>query len=55
MQQRHLEPPSETMRKTFSMLLQIPCQEQSKPLIEDFEVWLKTQRSGISAKSRLGE
>jgi transposase len=24
-------------------------------LIKDFEIWLKTQRSRISAKSRLGE
>lgn len=30
-------------------------QEQTKPLIADFEVWLKTARSRISAKSRLGE
>lgn len=30
-------------------------QEQTKPLLDDFEVWLKTQRSRISAKSRLGE
>ena len=30
-------------------------QEQTKPLIEDFEIWLKTARSRISAKSRLGE
>jgi transposase len=30
-------------------------QEQTKPLIDDFEIWLKTQRSRISAKSRLGE
>ena len=30
-------------------------QEQTKPLMEDFEVWLKTARSRISAKSRLGE
>jgi transposase len=30
-------------------------QEQTKPLMDDFEVWLKTQRSRISAKSRLGE
>ena len=30
-------------------------QEQTKPLIEDFELWLKTARSRISAKSRLGE
>ncbi len=29
--------------------------EQTKPLMEDFEVWLKTARSRISAKSRLGE
>jgi transposase len=30
-------------------------QEQTKPLVDDFEVWLKVQRSRISAKSRLGE
>jgi transposase len=30
-------------------------QEQTKPLVDDFEVWLKTQRSRISAKLRLGE
>jgi len=30
-------------------------QEQTKPLLEDFEVWLKTARARISAKSRLGE
>ena len=30
-------------------------QEQTKPLIEDFEVWLKTVRARISARSRLGE
>jgi len=30
-------------------------QEQTKPQLDDFEVWLKTQRSRISAKSRLGE
>jgi transposase len=30
-------------------------QEQTKPLMADFEVWLKTARSRISAKSRLGE
>jgi hypothetical protein len=30
-------------------------QEQTKPLMDDFEVWLKTARSRISAKSRLGE
>ena len=30
-------------------------QEQTKPLMDDFEIWLKTQRSRISAKSRLGE
>ncbi len=30
-------------------------QNQTKPLMDDFEVWLKTQRSRISAKSRLGE
>ena len=30
-------------------------QEQTKPLMADFEVWLKVQRSRISAKSRLGE
>jgi len=30
-------------------------QEQTKPLMDGFEVWLKTQRSRISAKSRLGE
>jgi transposase len=30
-------------------------QEQTKPLMEDFEVWLKTARPRISAKSRLGE
>jgi transposase len=29
--------------------------EQTKPLMGDFEAWLKTQRSRISAKSRLGE
>lgn len=30
-------------------------QEQTKPLMADFEVWLKTARSRISVKSRLGE
>lgn len=30
-------------------------QEQTKPLLDDFEVWLKVQRSRISTKSRLGE
>jgi transposase len=30
-------------------------QERTKPLMDDFEIWLKTQRSRISAKSRLGE
>jgi transposase len=30
-------------------------QEQTKPLIDDFEVWLKTVRARISARSRLGE
>jgi transposase len=30
-------------------------QEQIKPLMDDFEAWLKTRRSRISAKSRLGE
>lgn len=30
-------------------------QEQTKPLMTDFEIWLKTARSRISAKSRLGE
>ncbi|MEP2093074.1 MAG: IS66 family transposase [Paracoccaceae bacterium] len=30
-------------------------QEQTKPLMADFEVWLKTARSRISAKSRLGK
>ena len=30
-------------------------QEQTKPLMEDFEIWLKTQRSRISTKLRLGE
>ena len=30
-------------------------QEQTKPLMEDFTVWLKTVRARISAKSRLGE
>lgn len=30
-------------------------QEQTKPLLDDFEIWLKIQRSRISAKSRLGE
>jgi transposase len=30
-------------------------QEQTKPMVDDFEVWLKTQRSRISTKSRLGE
>jgi hypothetical protein len=30
-------------------------QEQTKPLMDDFEVWLETQRSRISAKSRLDE
>jgi transposase len=30
-------------------------QTQTKPLMDDFEIWLKTQRSCISAKSRLGE
>lgn len=30
-------------------------QEQTTPLIEDFEDWLRTVRSRISAKSRLGE
>jgi transposase len=30
-------------------------QEQTKPLVDDFKVWLKTQRYRISAKSRLGE
>lgn len=30
-------------------------QEQTKPLMEDFEIWLKTQRSHISTKLRLGE
>ena len=30
-------------------------QEQTKPLMEDFEIWVKTQRSRISTKLRLGE
>lgn len=30
-------------------------QEQTKPLMEDFEFWLKTVRARISTKSRLGE
>lgn len=30
-------------------------QGQTKPLMDDFEVWLKTVRAHISAKSRLGE
>ena len=30
-------------------------QEQTKPLMEDFTVWLKTVRARISAKSRLGD
>jgi transposase len=30
-------------------------QEQTKPLMADFEVWFKTARSRISARSRLGE
>ncbi len=30
-------------------------QEQTKPLMEDFEVWLKTNRARVSGKSRLGE
>lgn len=30
-------------------------QEQTKPLMADFEVWLKTARSRISVKSHLGE
>ncbi len=30
-------------------------QEKTKPLMDDFEIWLKTQRARISAKSRLGE
>jgi transposase len=30
-------------------------QEQTKPLMDDFDIWLKTQRSRISANSRLGE
>lgn len=30
-------------------------QQRTKPLMVDFEVWLKTARSRISAKSRLGE
>ncbi len=30
-------------------------QEKTKPLIEAFEIWLKTVRSRISAKSRLGD
>ena len=30
-------------------------QTQTKPLMVDFEIWLKTQRSHISAKSRHGE
>ena len=30
-------------------------QEQTKPLMKDFETWLKTVRARISAKSRLGE
>jgi hypothetical protein len=30
------------------------CHEQTRPLMEDFGAWLKTQRSRIFAKSRLG-
>lgn len=30
-------------------------QSRTKPLMDDFEIWLRTQRSRISAKSRLGE
>lgn len=30
-------------------------QEKTKPLIEGFEVWLKTARARVSAKSRLSE
>jgi transposase len=30
-------------------------QELTKPMVDDFERWLKTARSRISAKSRLGE
>ena len=30
-------------------------QEQTKPLMKDFETWLKTVRARISAKSRLGD
>jgi transposase len=30
-------------------------QDQTKPLVEAFDIWFKTQRSRIPAKSRLGE
>ena len=30
-------------------------QSLTKPMMDEFEIWLKTQRSHISAKSRLGE
>ena len=30
-------------------------QEKTKPLMDDFEVWLKTNRARVSGKSRLGE
>jgi hypothetical protein len=30
-------------------------QEQTKPLMEDFDVWLRTVRARVSAKSRLSE
>jgi transposase len=45
----------DTIRRQSAEQRKAARQEQTKPLVDDFEVWLKTQRSRISAKSRLGE
>jgi len=45
----------EAIRGQSAEQRKVARQEQTKPLMEDFEVWLKTVRARISPKSRLGE